>query len=141
MGLKGACLESQAHSKMSRIHLKSHLIRPPAKPIQSSRSFSIDSNGLREMLCGTAGSSCLAEQELLKNDGVWEQSRWPLRAFIPWCSLVPFSRGRAEGLCWEKAAQGLGWGCSGEEVMPQGRRNSGKQAGGVSPIFPAASFG
>lgn len=56
-------------------------------------------------------------------------------------SLVPFPRGNPEGLCWEQAAEGLGWGSSGEEVMPKGGRNSAKKAGDVFLIIPAALFG
>lgn len=40
-----------------------------------------------------------------------------------------------------KAAEGLGWGSSGGELMPHWGRNSRKQAGDVSPIIPAAPFG
>lgn len=120
---------------MSRIHLKSLLIRPPAKSIQSSRSFSIGPDGLWEMLCGTAGSSCLAQ---LKNEGSTQVALGGLYVLEFTDSLL--QRESREALLG-KGCRGMGWGSSGEEVMPRGGRNCGKQAGGVFPMIPATSFG
>lgn len=126
MGLKGACLECQ-RQEMSRIHWKSLLIGPPVKSIQNSRSFSLPSNGLWEILCPQQGAPVWPSWRM--NGWTWGQPRWPLVAFISW-SPSP------EGKSCRGAGMGQLWGgidaTLGEKFQKTGRR--------CLPSYPCCSI-